>query len=204
MATYTELLKLLKKDPAAEGSDTFNIKTMLNNNWDKLDDHAKAVMLELLKKADLDEEGRVPAGQLPEMDYVPTGDKGRAGGVAELGMDGKVPAEQLPEMDYDPGGSAAAVEAKLGAHTGSTDNPHRVTAAQAGARPSTWVPAWEDVTGKPVTFPPDAHTHDDRYYTETEVDGKLAGKAPAYGYGTEDLTAETSPLENGRLYFVYE
>ena len=30
------------------------------------------------------------------------------------------------------------------------------------------------------------------------------GAAPAYGYGTEDLTAGTSPLENGKLYFVYE
>ena len=25
-------------------------------------------------------------------------------------------------------------------------------------------------------MPPTAHTHDDRYYTETEVDTKLAGK----------------------------
>lgn len=30
------------------------------------------------------------------------------------------------------------------------------------------------------------------------------GAAPAYSYGTEDLTAGTSPLETGRLYFVYE
>ena len=30
------------------------------------------------------------------------------------------------------------------------------------------------------------------------------GAAPAYTYGTEDLTAGTSPLESGKLYFVYE
>ena len=30
------------------------------------------------------------------------------------------------------------------------------------------------------------------------------GAAPAYSYGTEDLTAGTSPLETGKLYFVYE
>ena len=30
------------------------------------------------------------------------------------------------------------------------------------------------------------------------------GAAPAYSYGIEDLTAGTSPLETGRLYFVYE
>ena len=30
------------------------------------------------------------------------------------------------------------------------------------------------------------------------------GAAPAYTYGTADLTAGTSPLETGKLYFVYE
>ena len=48
------------------------------------------------------------------------------------------------------------------------------------------------------------HTHDDRYYTETEVNDLLSEKAPAYTYGTEDLTAGTSTLETGKLYFVYE
>lgn len=35
---------------------------------------------------------------------------------------------------------------------------------------------WDDVTGKPATFPATAHTHDDRYYTETEMNTLLAGK----------------------------
>lgn len=30
------------------------------------------------------------------------------------------------------------------------------------------------------------------------------GAAPAYTYGTADLTAGSSPLETGKLYFVYE
>ena len=30
------------------------------------------------------------------------------------------------------------------------------------------------------------------------------GAAPAYSYGTEDLTAGSSALETGKLYFVYE
>ena len=37
MASYTTNLNLLKKDPAADASDTFNIKSMLNDNWDKID-----------------------------------------------------------------------------------------------------------------------------------------------------------------------
>ena len=48
------------------------------------------------------------------------------------------------------------------------------------------------------------HTHDDRYYTETEMDTKLTAKAPAYTYGTTDLTAGSSALATGTLHFVYE
>lgn len=36
---------------------------------------------------------------------------------------------------------------------------------------------WSGVTGKPSTFTPSSHTHDDRYYTESEMDSKLSGKA---------------------------
>lgn len=38
-------------------------------------------------------------------------------------------------------------------------------------------PAWGDLADKPETFPPSAHNHDDRYYTETETDTLLGGKA---------------------------
>lgn len=37
MASNTPNLYLLKKDPMIDGDDTFNIKTMLNDNWDKID-----------------------------------------------------------------------------------------------------------------------------------------------------------------------
>lgn len=49
-------------------------------------------------KADLDKTGKVPAAQLPSMDYIPTAQKGAANGVATLGADRKVPAEQLPSV----------------------------------------------------------------------------------------------------------
>lgn len=39
------------------------------------------------------------------------------------------------------------------------------------------VQTWDNLSGKPSTFPPSTHTHDDRYYTETEINSKLAGKA---------------------------
>ncbi|MGG6314101.1 phage tail protein [Paenibacillus macerans] len=37
MATNTPNLNLLKKDPVTDGNETFNIQTMLNDNWDKID-----------------------------------------------------------------------------------------------------------------------------------------------------------------------
>jgi len=37
MSSETTNLGLLKKDPATDGADTFNIETMLNENWDKID-----------------------------------------------------------------------------------------------------------------------------------------------------------------------
>ncbi|MBE9913387.1 exosporium leader peptide [Paenibacillus donghaensis] len=43
MASNTPNLGLLKKDPATDGNDTFNIKTMLNDNWDKIDEAVKDV-----------------------------------------------------------------------------------------------------------------------------------------------------------------
>lgn len=33
--------------------------------------------------------------------------------------------------------------------------------------------AWDKVSGKPSTYTPSSHTHDDRYYTEGEIDTKL-------------------------------
>lgn len=111
--------------------------------------------------AGLNESGKVPSGQLPAMDYVPTSrkvngkaltaditlsaadtgaipvaEKGATGGVATLDDSGKVPREQLPAMNYDPAGSAEAVQDNLNAHTNNKSNPHGVTAQQVGADPA--------------------------------------------------------------------
>lgn len=36
---------------------------------------------------------------------------------------------------------------------------------------------WSGVQNPPSTYTPSAHTHDDRYYTESEINSKLAGKS---------------------------
>lgn len=45
--------------------------------------------------------------------------------------------------------------------------------------------AWGNVSGKPSSYTPSSHTHDDRYYTETEINTKLGaklGSVSANGY----------------------
>lgn len=64
------------------------------------------------------------------LNYIPTSEKGKPGGVATLDSDGKVSEEQLPEMNYDPAGSAEAVQENLDVHTTDKANPHGVTAEQ--------------------------------------------------------------------------
>ena len=89
------------------------------------------------------------------------------------------------QVGADPAGSAAAVQTSLTAHTGSQNNPHSVTAAQVGLGN---VDNTSDLN-KPIS---------------TATQTALNDKAPAYTYGTTDLTAGSSPLETGKLYFVYE
>lgn len=48
--------------------------------------------------------------------------------------------------------------------------------------------SWDAITGKPSTFPPSAHNHDDRYYTETEMDTKLSAKQNTLVSGTNIKT----------------
>lgn len=43
MSSNTPNLDLLKKNPLTDGNDTFNIKTMLNDNWDKIDEAVSAI-----------------------------------------------------------------------------------------------------------------------------------------------------------------
>ena len=73
--------------------------------------------------------------------YIPTGQKGQANGVASLDGSGKVPSAQLPPMDYVP--------------TSRTVNGHALSAdvtldaEDVGARPDTWTPSADDVGAIP-------------------------------------------------------
>ncbi|WP_355315785.1 pyocin knob domain-containing protein [Paenibacillus sp. p-8] len=65
MASDTERLKLLKKDPLTDGNETFNIQTMLNDNWDKLDEAVGGLQDEI---ANLDPE--IPEGSTTQKGIV--------------------------------------------------------------------------------------------------------------------------------------
>ena len=58
------------------------------------------------------------------------------------------------------------------------DNADEAThATQADTAASANSVAWDNVSGKPSSYTPSSHTHDDRYYTESEIDTKLSGKS---------------------------
>lgn len=50
----------------------------------------------------LDSSGKVPASQLPEMDYISSDEKGKENGVATLGADGKLSDGQVPDASKVP------------------------------------------------------------------------------------------------------
>ena len=85
------------------------------------------------------------------------------------------------QIDYNALANKPTIPADTSAHVSNKSNPHSVTAAQVGT------------------------------YTSGEIDTRinninnvLNSKAPAYTYGTGDLTAGVSGLATGTLYFVYE
>lgn len=52
LGSYTKNMNLYKADPVADANKTFNITTMLNDNWDKIDEKTTAVVEAALKSFD--------------------------------------------------------------------------------------------------------------------------------------------------------
>lgn len=57
-------------------------------------------------------------------------------------------------------------------HAGNADEATH--ASQADTATSANSVAWNNVSGKPSSYTPSSHTHDDRYYTESEINTKLS------------------------------
>lgn len=59
---------------------------------------------------------------------------------------------------------------------------------------------WSTITGKPSTFAPSSHNHDERYYTEGEIDNKLETKLnKSGGTITGSLTVTGNTVTNGSI-----
>lgn len=108
------------------------------------------------------------------------------------GADGKV-AQAVAGEDYEAAGSAAAVQVNLDGH--EDDTTAHVTAAERTA--------W-NAKQNALTFDTTPTNGSTNPVTSGGVYSALADKAPAYQYSTTDLTAGTSELATGALYFVYE
>ena len=124
-----------------------------------------------------------PSYTANDVGAIPASEKGTAGGVATLGADGKVPSGQLPSLDYVPTSEKGKAS---GVATLGTD----------GKVPTGQLPS--------MNYAAKTHASQHASGGSDPITPAAIGAAPAYSYGTEDLTAGTSPLETGKLYFVYE
>lgn len=108
--------------------------------------------------------------------------------IAQKGADGKGAGDMLASV-YDPKGRAqdvfqyAETKASAAQSTAATYTDNKIKA----------IPT-PDVSGQISAHNAAADAHAALFRT----------KAPAYSYGTADLTAGSSALETGKLYFVYE
>lgn len=60
--------------------------------------------------------------------------------------------------------------------------------------------AWANVSGKPTTFAPSAHNHDDLYYQKSKVDGLLSGKAASsHKHAAADIASVNASAITGTI-----
>ena len=120
MTSYTPNLKLLKKNPSTDGNDTFNIETMLNDNWDKVDDAFKTVFKPTIEIIEHSQNWTVPTGVKEVLVFLIGGGGGGGGhfngyagggggGYAATQIIKVTPGDVIPII-IGSGGSGAIVE----------------------------------------------------------------------------------------------
>ena len=184
------------KKPGAE--DFYNIEDF---NW-----NADVIDAELAKRAELGEDGKVPAAQLPAMDFDPAG----SAAAVQTALSGHT-GDNVRHL----------TAAGRTAWNAKAAGDHTHTAAQVGAVPTT-----RKVNGKALSADVTlaaadvgaaaaGHSHAASGVTAGTLAGKVNANASAAGtltaaqvrdisVGTAELTPGTSALVTGSLYFVYE
>lgn len=87
-----------------------------------------------------------------------------------------------------------------GAAWGALQSLYNINVDKLDGQDGSYYLAWANLTGVPTTFTPSAHTHDDRYFTETESDARFGNKLVVSGnniklqtFGNVDLATITAP-----------
>ena len=120
---------------------------------------------------------------------IPTREKGAASGVATLGTDGKVPSGQLPAMNY-------AAKTHASQHASGGSDP--ITPASIGAAASSHNHSATNITSGTLAV---ARGGTGQTTLTPAVETK--GVRQIYA-GTSDMTAGSTSLTTGVVYFVYE
>lgn len=120
MAQYTDNLNLFKRNPAEEGDQTFNVTTMLNNNWDKIDAFAGSLSGAAIINAGTytgnnGSSVQIPVDFVPDLLYVrrtgaPTSTATRRTGLAAVGS-GYLGSSVDPRYDNEMKYNALAYDA---------------------------------------------------------------------------------------------
>ena len=184
------------KKPGAE--DFYNIEDF---NW-----NADVIDAELAKRAELGEDGKVPAAQLPAMDFDPAG----SAAAVQTALSGHT-GDNVRHL----------TAAERTAWNAKAAGDHTHTAAQVGAVPTTRkvngkaLSADVTLTAADVGAAAAGHSHAASGVTAGTLAGKVNANTSAAGtltaaqvrdisVGTAELTPGTSALVTGSLYFVYE
>ncbi|MFB4332698.1 pyocin knob domain-containing protein [Paenibacillus sp. CR_12] len=127
MSSNTPNLGLLKKDPMVDGNETFNIETMLNENWDKVDE-AVGQVREDLGNIDVD----IPEASLTEKGIV------QLSSATNGTRENVAATEKAVKAAYDRGSegitAAAAAQTKANAAETPAGAQSKANAAETNAK----------------------------------------------------------------------
>jgi hypothetical protein len=79
----------------------------------------------------------------------------------------------LPQNTVRWNPSNARFEILSGSSWNALTTSYAMNVTQLGGQNAAYYLNWNNFTNKPTTYPPSSHTHDDRYYTEAESDGRF-------------------------------